>query len=310
MNLNDFFRKNLSLKIFSIVIAAVLWFYAASSQRVELRMKTEITFINAPDSIVIASVNSQSADILFSGKSRDFLIMKLLGKRPECRIDLSSCGKGKYTFPLLGDSVDTRSSGNIRVIAILYPEKVEVETDSLFEKDVIVTPVITGKPHEEYALSGDVEVAPQKVRIYGAKSILSKMTSVETKEINIENAKRSVLKNSSLNIPNAHIKSEIHSVSVKIPVDGVTSRDFPGVPVIFINKSPSFDVSPDSFSVDIQLSGPKKLLNEILAGEISPMIDLSVISSRGEYTLEITIPKKKYVETIAVSPSFVKVTAK
>jgi hypothetical protein len=52
------------------------------------------------------------------------------------------------------------------------------------------------------------------------------------------------------------------------------------------------------------------MLEELLAGEISPIIDISNIYKKGIYTVQITIPKQKYIEVLSINPQSIKLKAK
>lgn len=302
-------RKNSAMKIVSVLLAIILWFYVASGQRVEIRLKTKIQLENLGDSLAVASWNTDTAEILFYGKSRDFLLMKILGREPVYIINLSTLQVGKHSFTMNKDSVKLEYLKKITPITVLQPKTFEIEIDSISKKEVIISPVITGPPADGFTLSGDILVHPERIVIFGAKSILQKISSVETDEISIRRSKKSFSKNTEVNIDSRFVKSDLKKVSVTISVDEIDVRDFRSVPVIFINKQESIRLIPDSLSVDIQLSGPKKMLTEMLAGEVSPVIDISHITSRGNYLLEISIPKRKYIEIISVTPASVKVSA-
>ncbi|MDD3803628.1 MAG: CdaR family protein [bacterium] len=310
MNAHDFFKKNIPMKILSVALALILWFYAASSQKVEIRRRVEIRFENLKDSLAVGYLNSDYADILLAGKSRDFLLMNLLKRKVFVSINLSSVEAGEHSFDLSEEVTVIGLLKNIRAEDVLYPKRVEAVIDSLAKRDVIVSPVITGQPSDGYSISGDVLVNPERITITGAKILIDKIASVETDEINIRKAKKSVTKNSAVNLSSSLIKTNAQKVLVTIPVDELVTRDFRGVPVIFINKNESVKINPDSVSVDIQLSGPKRILFDMLAGEVSPVIDISHIRSRGFYNLRIYIPKRKYVEILSVSPAEVKIEAK
>jgi len=310
MKIKDLFKKNTALKAVSLSLALLLWFYAATEQKVEVRMNGECSFINIKDSLAIAKVNPQSFDILVKGKSRDFLIMKILNRKPSLTINLSSLDKGKHEYQILKDSIKLKSSGNVFVSAINSSKTIEFEIDSLREKDVLVSPVITGRPFEGYVISGEVKVVPQRVKITGAKKILESIKSIETKEISIKDKKSRVQKKSMLDIGDDLFSTQSTNVIVSIPIDIAKTKEFKSVPVIFVNKKKDIRIFPDSATVDIIISGPESIISEMLAGEVSPIIDISHITKKKEYYVDISIPKQKYIEVISITPRMIKIEAK
>jgi len=310
MNIQNILKRNLTIKTVSLILSLMLWFYAATDQTVDIRLRTECNFKNIKDSLAISNINTTKVDILFKGKSRDFLIMNLLRRKPSISINLSTYEKGFHKYPILKESIKIKSFKNISVVNVLYPNDIEFEIDSLREKDILVSPMITGSPYKGYVISGEISVSPQRVKFYGAKKILDSLNSIETEEISIKNKKNKIEKKSKLNIDKFLIKSNINNVIVTIPIDIAKTKEFKSVPVIFLNKQKNIKIKPDSVTVDIEISGPESIISEMLAGEISPMIDISYITKKGLHSVEIIIPKQKYIDIISINPKSIKVEAK
>ncbi len=304
------FKRNIAMKIVSFSMALLIWFYATTEQKVEIRMKAVCEFQNLGESLSVYKTNSDTMDVLFKGKSRDFLIMNLLRRRPTFKINLSSLDKGVYKFTIDKESVRVEHSKNIYAVSVLFPKNIELEIDSVGKREIVVYPVITGRPSNGFTISGEVKVLPQKISVTGPKKMIDSLNMMKTEEISIDNCKKEIVKKTKLNFEGRPVLSEIKEVTVKIPIETVITKEFKDVPVIFVNKKSGISIEPDSVSVDIRISGPGKMLEELLAGEISPIIDISNIYKKGIYTVQITIPKQKYIEVLSINPQSIKLKAK
>jgi len=132
MNIQNILKRNLTIKTVSLILSLMLWFYAATDQTVDIRLRTECNFKNIKDSLAISNINTTKVDILFKGKSRDFLIMNLLRRKPSISINLFSYEKGLHKYPIFKENIKIKSFKNISVVNVLYPNDIEFEIDKTY----------------------------------------------------------------------------------------------------------------------------------------------------------------------------------
>ncbi|MCK5427540.1 MAG: hypothetical protein KAJ34_07570, partial [Thermodesulfovibrionia bacterium] len=92
-----FFKTNRLLKLTSLVLAAVLWFFIVSQGRSVIVMDVPVGFKNLPDSLEVLD-GIQTVSISIEGQER--LLKKLRREDIAVVIDLSNVKKGSMFFPL------------------------------------------------------------------------------------------------------------------------------------------------------------------------------------------------------------------
>ena len=154
-------------------------------------------------------------------------------------------------------------------------------------RNVSVNPIISGVPAPGYTQTR-FSVNPQIVTVFSTDpELIDQMDGViETQPINIEGAEEDIEETVPLNIPQgvSVIGESVVSVRITIaPIPG--SQRLPNLPIEIIGLLPEFtaDISPES--VEVTLSGPLPVLNQLQPSDIRVLLDLSEYIA-GRYEVE------------------------
>ncbi|KPK01655.1 MAG: hypothetical protein AMK71_04795, partial [Nitrospira bacterium SG8_35_4] len=118
--IKGFFTNNIGLKISSLVVAVLLWFFVILSGRAEISMDIPVTFINIPSKLeVFDSPDTISVEI----KGQERILKNLKKNEVSAVIDLEDSKAGRAFFTL--------SKNNIRLPRTLVVTGIDPETISL-----------------------------------------------------------------------------------------------------------------------------------------------------------------------------------
>lgn len=158
----------------------------------------------------------------------------------------------------------------------LVTVQVPIEQELGF-RDMTVRAIITGTPASGYWIS-NILVQPSTVTIFGAPSILSKMGGfLETTPIDVTGAKADLVKWVPLSLPaGVSVLSEEgqKGIQVKVQISAILGGQTVRRQLEQQNLSLGLKatVSPDA--VDVILSGPLPILQELQPGEVKVIVDL------------------------------------
>lgn len=212
--IRDFFTNNIGLKISSLVVAVLLWFFVILSGQAEISMNIPLTFTNLPPKLdVFDSPDTVRVDI--EGQQR---ILKNLNKN-EVRavIDLTDAKAGRVFFTLSKNNI---SLPRTLVVTGIDPETVSLKIETQLNKTVNIKPAVTGLPEKGFVIA-DVKVVPEEVMLEGPKSVISKIYSVKTEPLDINGINSDLKYRANLNVSDANIRKNIDKVDVFITVEKI-----------------------------------------------------------------------------------------
>lgn len=160
------FTKNISIKIFCLFSATILWIYIAAGQN---------TIAKYPGSIAIKAINIPSGLVaIYDTKTVDIKIMaqpsvwnKLSPDSFSAYIDLSGQKEGTYELP-----VNVVSSTAGVDIVEKNPNKIIVSLEPIVSKEVSINSKIEGSAAEGL-VAGNIILDPSRTIIRGPKSVIN-----------------------------------------------------------------------------------------------------------------------------------------
>lgn len=166
--------RNIPAKIASLLISIVIWVYVGSgfAQIGSFPGKIPIEIQNAPPGLVAVLEKEEVSVKIIAAAS---VWQKLDANSFNASIDLSGFTEGTYQIAV---KVESATSG-VRIVEI-NPSKVFVRLEKTAEKEVPINLQSEGKPAEGLAL-GDWRIEPDRVKISGASSVISKILEATAK---------------------------------------------------------------------------------------------------------------------------------
>lgn len=203
--------ENLWLKVVSLALAAILWFFIVSKGRSVIVLDAPIEFKDVPVNLeVINAPRAVSLDI----EGHERLLKRL--KREDVRvvIDLSNFKNGKTFYTLHADNIKLPST---LTIAKISPQTIKFMIEKIAKKWVPVKPVIVGLPMEGYSIR-KVEVFPRFVEIKGPQSIIAKTYAVKTEPIDVTEISDNLQYRAYLDISTKNISVDNPEIEVNVTV--------------------------------------------------------------------------------------------
>jgi YbbR domain-containing protein len=173
-----------------------------------------------------------------------------------------------------------------------------------FERVLPVRLILTNEPALGYIISSEV-VEPQTVTVFGDRALLNTLNYIATEPIDLANLRDDLTRNVNL-VANNAITLGRNQVSVGLRVEPIISRTFDKDLILAVNESSDLSIEITQRPMQIMVSGPQSLIENLQDSDIIPYVDLSDISA-GEYSLPIRVALPADVTLELITPSAVMV---
>jgi YbbR domain-containing protein len=207
--LTGFLTKNFFLKLISILLAVILWYFVVSERSGETAISIPLDFRNIPTSLIIIKNPEESINVRISGPANR--LRGLSPKNVKAIIDLSDAKPGTAEFIIQPEHITLPRGLRVTMVS---PASLMLRFDTLLKKSLPVEAILVGKPSEGFKLTG-VSVDPPTVDIVGAQLELRGLQRISTEEVDISGLKKNEIRKVPLNLAGLHIKS-ISKEEVKV----------------------------------------------------------------------------------------------
>ena len=199
--MKGFFTKNLSLKLISIFLAVVLWYFVISEKGGETALSIPLDFRNIPSSLIIMKNPVESISIRIRGPVT--LLRGLSPRGVRAIIDLSNAKPGIAEFVIHREQITVPRGFRVTMVS---PASIMLRFERLIRKTLPVEAILVGKPFEGFKIT-EVWVDPPTIEIVGAQNELTRLKKIFTEEIDISGLKKDSIKKAALSLGELHIKS-------------------------------------------------------------------------------------------------------
>lgn len=287
------------LKILSILFSGVIFLMVRTQQVREFPRLAKIHIVTSDSLVVIGSaervidVTVRLPETLFSRQPTDD---ELVGE-----LDISKVNIGKIRVRLSRENFPLLDK---RYQLIISDPWIEIDLDAMQHKKVAVRAVLQGLPKEGLAIES-VNVTPEMIEVSGPKRIISRIETLSTSAINIENIDQNFSSLSKIVIDEASsLKLAEEKVNVQVIVGAKkVIRAFHAVPVE-INIPGKFELRPSHVEVEIQ--GQKEVLDGLKPSDVRAFLDTEEMGAGWqEKRLKLKIPAG--TSLVRVSPDSVSV---
>lgn len=171
---------NWILKVVSLCLAIMLWYFVVGEDQVDITMQVPIEIINLPQNLIIA--NQYKSDIEVSVRGPRSMILDLRNRNITRPVDLSSAQPG--TIVIKNDEGSIPFPRGVTVQR-LQPTNITLQLDQLVHKKFVIQPITEGKPAKGYELH-QILLDPDHLLISGPKAVLDKDHDITTHVIDLE----------------------------------------------------------------------------------------------------------------------------
>lgn len=173
-----FITENLGWKLFSLLVALLLWFAVASEPELSTFASVPVEFKNLPDELEISSDVVTAVHLELRGPSGE--LRNFVENKTAVVVDMSGVGPGQRTF-FIG-SGDVKLPRGIRLIRTI-PSELHFDFEPRRTRPVPVT-VRLGAPPAGYEVV-TLESIPPSLTVVGPESHVNRIRSVVTDPVDI-----------------------------------------------------------------------------------------------------------------------------
>ncbi len=206
-----FFTTNIWLKLASLILAIILWFFVILSGRSQITLDVPLVFLNLPSGLALVDY-PKTVTVSIQGQER--LIKNLREDEISAVVDLGKARTGKSFYTLSKDNIKVPK---MLIVTDIDPETISLKIEAQLKKTVTVKPAVVGLPEKGFAIV-DIMVVPETVVLEGPKSMVKKIHTVKTEPIDINGINSDLRYKANLNISNPTIKKNTNKVEVRISV--------------------------------------------------------------------------------------------
>ncbi|HLR34457.1 MAG TPA: CdaR family protein [Tissierellales bacterium] len=286
-------ENNITIKIFALVIAIIMWTYVASEVNPEITKEfrnIDVIFTNVDNlenaGIVALNPEEATVNVKLAGRRSD--MVKISEDDITAKIDLEGYSEGTKKVPV---DVEINSS---RVRLVDYdPKVIPFEFDDISRKEEMVAIKTEGKLESGYVM-GDIEVKSSSVFLKGPKTLMDSISEIvaiadiagRTTDINLnlpikildENGKE--IKGIDKNPTKVQVYIPVYKIKT-VPVEIQTEGQLPD----------DYNISNmKAYPGNVKIKGKKEVIDKINYIQTASINVNDLIGNNGGY-LELELPK-------------------
>jgi YbbR domain-containing protein len=301
MKPESWFKKDLGLKCFSLLVAILLsYFVNSEGNTTVVGFIVPVEIKNIPKNKLLIWPLNRQAQVTIRGPS--FLVSGVASSPPAFEVEVPPDVESRFIAAL--KSSDLALPPAIEVMSI-EPSELELTFDNLISKEFLVEVPRIGKLAENLEL-GELSIHPSKVVLRGPQTEVGKIERIETYPLDLRDLTTDESRELSLRIPGALSEPSVKQVRVEVRLNKVQKeRLFHDLPVeIRLTSGAPVRVAPDL--VDVEVSGPIDIVQKLRPEELNPFVRIRSGDSIGQQA-EVLVDLPKGVVLVAVEPPRVSV---
>ena len=276
------------LKLVSIFLAALLWYYVGGEDTVNKSVMIPIEIINLPRDLVISNQFKKEIEVTVSGPRS--LILDMADRAVTRQIDLSTAVPGTMVIENGNRHIPVPRGITVQRV---QPSSIILSLDKLIQKAFPVIAKTSGQVAEGYYLKS-MKTDPDVITITGPSTILKAQEELSTTVIDLDGIKNSA----QIQIPlelDPTIVDLIGETSVTVDlVIGLEThtKTMTGVKVHVVIDGVERKVMPETVKVVANIPGL------LLDREPDPekLLSITAIENKGEGTFKVTVIPRPDVE--------------
>ena len=292
-------KRNRLLKLFSILLAIVLWFTVSGEERTETTVNMALELVNLNKNLMATNEVPPAIQVRVVGPRS--IVNNLSQTRLTQTLDLNGYKSGRHTFSLGPNSLSLPRG--VQVVRI-QPNPITLTLAATITRTLPIKPVLENNPAEGYELVS-VNTRPAQVTVRGPAPELAELQFISTLPIDLSFLKERTVIATDLDFKNLHLalKDPI-PILADIQIGPKTmTRTFPGVPVL--TDPQEARVSPAQVTLTIQ--GPWPMVQALKAEDLKARADTRNLAP-GRHRLNVSVELPQGVSLVRSRPAIVTVT--
>lgn len=210
-------KKNLPLKVLSVVLAIFLWFLVSGGKgggRMEVSLGVPLELHNLPPEMEVVKGPVERVDVRLSGPRR--IVSKISKLGIYIPLDLTGAAEGETTFEIFTSDIKVPETVTVTRVS---PSSVSVILERIIKKRVRIVIPVEGTPKDGFKALEPV-ISPDTIEIKGLRSKVDRINSLKTAPVNIDGATKDVVGEAPVIFPeggSVHATSR-SSVQYRVPL--------------------------------------------------------------------------------------------
>jgi hypothetical protein len=307
---------NTGAKVFSALFALVLWFHVATEQEYLDRVEIPIVYVEPSNGYMLSSTPpvTLQANVAGTGKSLlAFLARRLFdSEKSYVVVSLTGLPKGRHNITIDPSTVAIPKGENLLVKSILTNASFTVEIDRKVRQTVKVSldSLPAYRLDEGLVLAGVCTADPAYIIIEGPEDMLSPITALPVSSLvpSVITAADTVVQGF-FTSPSPFFTIEGQPVRIKLPVEQLLTKQFPGIKVTLADFPRRFrgTIIPDTVTVVIQ--GPASVIERSQKEQISVLVNYQAFQQlSGDSLITPVIRHPKGVTSAGTMPFSLRIT--
>lgn len=297
-------KKILTFSFF-LLLSAIFWFMQIYRQNFNATYNIPIKYSSVPDSIVFNQQLPQEVSVTVNDNG--FALFKYYFTKSNDSLDINVADIIQYSSSrviqgLTFQQLIRNHLLNTSDILEFNPAGISFEYTTLEEKKVPI--IFDGQIFlaAGYLLSGDIQIIPDSIMVYGSKELLNTISYVYTESDTILDFKsKNPLVYKIENIDNAKLST--NSIKVIIPVDKYTQKDII-VPIQCINTPENIEVKFFPSTVKISFLVGLSEYHSITDRDFSVELDYNDLKEIHDLSIPLRITSSPdHIKNLILSPS-------
>ena len=209
--IREVIAKNLWLKVASLLLAIILWFFVVMSGHSVIVINVPVKFINMPNEYEMVDT-AKTVRLSIEGQER---VLKGINQDDiSVVVDLETAKAGKTLYSLSREDIILPKR---LIVKNIFPQTVSLVLEERMHKNVSVKPVIVGLPAKGFSVES-ITITPDKVKIDGPKSRVKRVYSVKTEPLDVTGTVESLHFTVFLDMTVPNVRSDTKDIEVFISV--------------------------------------------------------------------------------------------
>ena len=293
--MDKIFDSPWALRITSLIFAVALFFYVQSivddgkednsTPQADILIDVPLEVYYDETNLIVSGL-PDTVDIKIEGPTTAVMQTKLL-KDYKAFVDLNSLLIGEHSVTIQTENFSEKLKVTVD------PQMVQVTIEERVTQEFRVEPEINNRQIADNFVLDSMEVTPQRVIITGAKSLIDSISYVKASVKVEEKIQASFKQQTNVAVLNKDLNKldvviEPQRVEVSVNVKPYTKE----VPLVLETTNANEEIELTELKLkqmSIEVTGSKQILDAIT--EIVAQIDLSKITSSGEYEATLLLPE-------------------
>jgi YbbR domain-containing protein len=295
--------RHLGLKVWSVVLAVVLWLAVSGDESVERGLRVPLELQQFPAGLELQGDAPALVDVRVRGESS--ALGRVGAGDIVAVLDLKTARPGRRLFQLTPEQV--RVPFGVEVVQVT-PSSLALAFEKSATRALPVVPAVEGVPAAGFVVGKPV-ASPATVEVVGPEGAVVRATEALTEPVSVVGARQDVTEtvNVGFQDPALRLKTP-KQATVTVPIlPGPLERTLVDQPVHLRNVDANLVANAVPSAISIVLRGSKDGLARVKAESVVAFVDLAGLGA-GDYTLGVQVDASRDAGVARIIPATVQVT--